>query len=81
MSFTGEVSTKKAIDDISTDVDTIKSDVNIVTANVQDIKITMDEHIFDDTTGDYFILKDHNDPTKKYKVFIVDGTICSEEQL
>lgn len=33
----------------------------------------------DNITGDYLILKDQNNPNKKYKVFIVDGTICSEE--
>lgn len=46
---------------------------------VDSIVGVLDEHIFDDVTGDYFILKDKKDPTKKYKVFIVDGTICSEE--
>lgn len=33
----------------------------------------------DNITGDYLILKDQNNPNKKYKVFIVDGNICSEE--
>lgn len=46
---------------------------------VDSIVGVLDEHIFDDETGDYFVLKDYNNPNKKYKVFIVDGTICSEE--
>lgn len=48
-------------------------------SKVESIASVLDDHIFDDVTGDYFILKDHNDPDKKYKVFIVDGTICSEK--
>lgn len=72
-------SVQQEVSGVKSNIALIKSDVSNNTTTIGGIKVILDSHIFDDEDDNYLILRDKNDPEKKYKVFIQDGTVCSDE--